>query len=110
MVSIIIRRVLLVINVKILWELKNTSYLKEPVTVKTAKTVSWRVVLNVERKSKKIQSVPKDQMMLTIQTALFVQNVDVFYMENFSRTMMEVILVKHVLWTLGKNASDVVEH
>ena len=61
-------------------------------------SVSWRVVLNVERKSKKIQSVPKDQMMLTIQTALFVQNVDVFYMENFSRTMMEVILVKHVLW------------
>ena len=61
-------------------------------------SVFWKAVLNVERRSKKIQSVPKDQMMLTIQTALFVQNVDVFYMENFSRTMMEVILVKHVLW------------
>ena len=61
-------------------------------------SVFWKVVLNVERRSKRIQSVPKDQMMLTIQTALFVQNVDVFYMENFSRTMMEVILVKHVLW------------
>ena len=61
-------------------------------------SVFWKVVLNVERRSKRIQSVLKDQMMLTIQTALFVENVDVFYMENFLRTITEVILVKHVLW------------